>query len=319
MNLNILGRVCRAAAIGAILFGSVSCIDVNDSFGENFIPTDQLWDVFPCEAEVLENIELLPADKLSGYSTTRLVFGSISDGEFSSTNSTSFTLVPFADSLDFGKQEDGYPEIIQFHFSAARDTTSVLHDDQEKILQNVNVYSLSKPLDATTMYTGSDLNNFVDFSKRITNGIPVYSGGDSLSFDFSKEFARQLMDGVLRFQSLRGPERDSIKYYIDEVPGIYISSDAQTGKGGRINMFGVKLDVESQYLMGNFAELKIRGKYDYSDEPVDTAFIFYYGPSKFIADGDNSYPPQYALNTSVTSGTESLLQTWENNKENLFV
>ena len=46
MNFNFLGRVSRLAAIGAILLGSASCIDINEELGENFIPTDQKWDVY---------------------------------------------------------------------------------------------------------------------------------------------------------------------------------------------------------------------------------------------------------------------------------
>ena len=47
MNFSSFGRVCRIAAIGAILLFSASCIKVNEHLGENLIPTDQKWDVYP--------------------------------------------------------------------------------------------------------------------------------------------------------------------------------------------------------------------------------------------------------------------------------
>ena len=79
MNFSILRRVCRLAAIGAILLGSASCITINEKLGENLIPTDQKWDVYNPEAVVLEGIRLQMADSLSGYSTTRFTLGSIND------------------------------------------------------------------------------------------------------------------------------------------------------------------------------------------------------------------------------------------------
>ena len=54
MNFNICSRVCRLAAIGAILFGSASCIDINEELGENLIPTDQKWHVYTPEAVELK-------------------------------------------------------------------------------------------------------------------------------------------------------------------------------------------------------------------------------------------------------------------------
>ena len=50
MNLRLFCRVSRLAAIGAILLGSASCVDINEELGENLIPTDQKWDVFTPEA-----------------------------------------------------------------------------------------------------------------------------------------------------------------------------------------------------------------------------------------------------------------------------
>ena len=120
MNFSFFSRACRLAAIGAILFGSASCITINEELGQNLIPTDQKWDVFPQEPAVLENIRLEMADSLSGYSTTRFTFGAVNDGSALGTTSktSSITLVPIWDTLDFGTDT----KIRQFHFTAVRDT-----------------------------------------------------------------------------------------------------------------------------------------------------------------------------------------------------
>ena len=195
MNFNFSGRVSRLAAIGAILLGSAACVDINEQLGENLIPTEHQWNVFSPEAVNLKDVRIEMADSLSGYSTTRFTFGAVNDGVLGSTvKSTSFTLVPYVDSMDFGKNT----VIRQFHFSAARDTLSTTDDNQLKILQNVYVSELKKPLDSTVLYTGAFMkpeirNEFLDPDNRITVGVPVYNGGDSLTFDFSMEFAESFV------------------------------------------------------------------------------------------------------------------------------
>ena len=136
MNFNFLSRVSRLAAIGAILLGSASCVDINEELGKNLIPTDQKWNVYTPEAADLQDIRLQMAADLSGYSTTRFTFGAVNDNRFgTNVKSTSFTLVPLYDTLDFGKNT----KIRQFHFTAVRDTLSVIKDEQLRMLQNVYV------------------------------------------------------------------------------------------------------------------------------------------------------------------------------------
>ena len=74
MNFRIFSRVSRLAAIGAILLGSASCVDINEELGDNLIPTDQKWDVFTPEAIDLKDVRMQMSDSLSGYSTTRFTF-----------------------------------------------------------------------------------------------------------------------------------------------------------------------------------------------------------------------------------------------------
>ena len=167
MNFSLLRRVCRIAAIGAILLGSASCVTINEELGENLIPTDHQWDVFPQEPVVLESIRMEMADSLTGYSTTRFTFGAINDGSVlgTTTKVSSITLVPIWDTLDFGKN----PKIRQFHFSAVRDTLSTINETDLKMLQNVYVSELKTPLDSTVIYASSlsdpeNLNKFVDIN-----------------------------------------------------------------------------------------------------------------------------------------------------------
>ena len=296
MNLNFLGRVSRLAAIGAILLGSASCVKVDATLGENFIPTDQIWNVFTPEAVVLEDVMLHTSDSLSAYSTSRFTFGAITDGQGTSIKSTSFTLVPFADTIDFGKN----PKVKRFHFTAAKDTISTYNDIQGKMLQNVYVTALKQPLDSNILFIG-DFSGEKGAKNReayltdqlITSGIPIYNGGDSLSFEFSREFTEELI------RKLDGMVLDSLDTYLKAFPGIYITTDTPSGLGGRINMFELGISTDSyNYIQGNYAELQYTAEYDYSDEPVDTSLIFYFGPGEIMEPGADDFPSQFAFNAS---------------------
>lgn len=307
------------SAVIAVLLGLTSCVTIDETLGGNFIPTEQTWNVFPCDPQPLSDITIRKSDNLTGYSTSRITFGSIRDGEFGCRKASSFTLVPLMDTLDFGTN----PKVIQFHFTAARDTLSTLRDSDLKILQNVYVRPLRKALDSTILYTGQFakeelLNEFVYMDRTVTAGVPVYNGGDSLSFDFSEEYAEEVMEGVRKWQALEQEKRDSLSSYLEMVPGIYIESDEQTADGGRINMFNLPISASDGYIEGNYAELKIHSTYD--GRETDTLFVFYFGPSEFINDKSTSYPSQYAFNTSDNYAGEDFFETWETGaKGELFV
>ena len=319
MNFKFISRVCRIAAIGAILLASASCIYVNEELGENLIPTDQKWDVFTPDPVVLEDLQLQVADSLSAYSSERFTFGSINDPKFGTTvRSTSFTLVPAYDSLDFGTNI----RVRQFHFSAVRDTLSTYHDNQQRILQNVYVSELKAPLDTFTLYTGTFMNEanrekYLNLENRITVGTPVYDGGDSLSFDFSIEFAESMVKRLHKNYEIC----DSMDLYLKSIPGIYITTDAPAVEGGRINMFDLPIEANSSgYITGNYAELKFTS--DFGDrKDVDTSFVFYFGPADFRDPTSTELPSQFAFNAcNNDSMTGEFVENWNNGpKDKLYV
>ena len=206
MNLTLLRRIWLLSAIGATLISHVSCVDINEHLGENLIPSNQLWDVYAPEAVALDDIVLRTSDSLSAYSTRRMTFGTINDGGLGSCRKgTSITLVPLIKGIDLGDN----PRPVQFHFSAVRDTLSTVNDNQQRMMQNIFVYSLKEALDETILYTNSlspgvknpdatetNEEKFIDRSKYISKGIPVYNGGDSLSFDFSEDYAKSVISGL---------------------------------------------------------------------------------------------------------------------------
>ena len=320
MNFNFIGRVCRIAAIGAILLGSASCVKVNEELGSNLIPVDQRWDVFTPEDVVLENIQMHAADSLSAYSSTRFSVGSINSPLFgTSISSTSFTLVPILDTLDFGKNT----RIRQFHFTAVNNSNSTYDESQAHIIQNIFVSELKMPLDTNTLYGGTFMieanrEKYLDTRNIITDGIPTYDGGDSLSFDFSPEFTEGFIE---RIKGVKMPI-DSMDLYLKAIPGIFITTDAPENFGGRINIFDLELETSENYISGNYAELKFTA--DYGDQKdVDTSFLFMLGaatPMSVDEDGNIEYPSQFAFNTSDHDTNTDFISNWENSsKEKLYV
>ena len=298
MNSIFLRRALNIAGAAAAVLCCFSCIKSTYEVGGNLIPTELQYDTYTAEFP-LEDIRMAFPDSLSGYSSTRITIGAIRDDLFGlTTRGCAISLVPINDTLDFGKD----PQLINFHFSAARDTNSVADHSQDNILQNINVYELSKPLD----FNDGNLNNVVEHSKnRITKRTPVYDGTDSLSFDFSADFAR-------KYLTITQDDLKDLDTYTKKFPGIYIDTDEPIGNGGRINMFSLQLGLDMEYyqITGDFATLSFNSEYD--GVRKDTSFYFWYCPDKMYdldslvneIDSDSERLPQYCFNVTGHSTRE---------------
>ena len=130
----------KSVAAAALLFGCISCVEVNDRLGENLIPIDQLYDIY-AETAPLTSIRMQMADSLSGFSSSRITIGAVRDDIYGlTTRASAVSLVPLLDTMDFGEN----PVVQNFHFCAEIDTVSAAFTNQARILQNVNVYELTK-------------------------------------------------------------------------------------------------------------------------------------------------------------------------------
>lgn len=292
--MTIFNMKSRIIAAAAFLLCCISCIEKNNQLGGNLVPIEQTYTFYTAEFP-LDDIDVLMADSLSGYSSTRVTIGSIHDEEYGTTErGCAITLVPIFDKakgIDFGKN----PKFNSFHFALKKDTLSMVDPSLEHILQNVNVYELSEAIDPEKDF---DINKPIKHgSKRISKGTPVYNGGDSLSFNFSKEFGE-------RFLTITSDELKSFSKYIKRFPGIYIDTPKPLGNSGRIDMFELQLDWNNdyQYIEGNVASLSFNS--EYRGVRKDTSIFFYYSATNFYDidslfqhSGRGSFP-QYCLNAS---------------------
>jgi hypothetical protein len=297
MISRLLKRACGAAAAVLVILGSPSCVSVDTSMGSNLIPLSQLYDVYTIEFP-LEDIQMKMLDSLSGYSNTRITIGAVRDEEFGlTTRACALSLVPVADTVNFGRN----PVFKSFRFTAARDTVSYADASELNILQNINVYELEDPMD----FSFVDLNTPVKHkTERITDGVPVYNGKDSLTFNFSRAFGEKYMN--ITTADLKDMEK-----YLEKYPGIYIDTDEPDGIGGRINMFNLQLGVNASYgyVTKDYAELKFTA--EYNGVRKDSSFLFYFSPNDFVnldslvkAKSNSDYSdyytfPQYCFNTTT--------------------
>lgn len=284
MSLPFLKRILLGVAATACL---ASCIDIDYSLGSDYLATDQQFDTFIATIP-LEDIRMIPADSLSGYSQTRITFGAIRDEQFGlTTRSSAITLVPMYDSLDYGQNA----RFRYFHVTMTRDTVSVAREADAYAHQNINVYELTEALDSTF-----DINTRLKHStRRITQGVPVFNGSeDTLGFFFNREFGEKYMHITLE-------DTKDMESYTKKFPGICFETDNPTSTGGRINLFKLQLQFNASYgyLQGNYATLGFTA--DYDGVTKDTTFFFYFSPDQFydvdsLIYNASSDLPQYCLN-----------------------
>ena len=76
--------IYRVAAGISVLACCVSCVVTDETLGSNLIPIEQTYK-FYTERIPIDQIEVRMADSLSGYSSSRLVIGAVSDEDYGMT------------------------------------------------------------------------------------------------------------------------------------------------------------------------------------------------------------------------------------------
>lgn len=277
---------------------ATACVTVNTELGRDLVAIDQQYDIYTVEIPVGDILVSMP-NNLTGLSNQWITVGAVRDPLYGlTTRSAAFALVPVDSTLNFGTD----PIYKGFHFAAPLDTLSYARAEQQYILQNVNVYELEEAIDFSKENgTNTPLKHK---GTRITKGIPIFSGTDSLSFDFNDEFGRKYMNIV-------AADLDSMNHYTAKYPGIFIEMDPPMGEGGRINMFELScfgVNSSGIYYVDNrrTAELKFSAIYD--GERKDTSFFFMYGEPSFFDEyqyiENTTRVPQYSYNmtTHETAG-----------------
>ena len=289
------------------------CVEVDGSLGEGLVDKSLLYDTYTVEFP-LTDIRQKMAGDLSGYSATRLTVGAIRDEKLGlSTREAAFTLIPAMDTIDLGDN----PTPVSFTLRFSKDTVSCNDESQMNILQNLRVTELTGELPEADK--AGCTQEIPHGSALITEGLPVYSGGDELSFSFTTAYAQKYIDAIRRIgpvlkerpKSDDIPESDLIDMYddwVEALPGIHLAMDAPEGNGGRINLFDFScMSVSSGYYLrnNNVGILKVHSTW--KGVQKDSSFLFIPGERAFYDEVDyqakNSKFDQYCFNRTTHSTT----------------
>ena len=280
------------------LLGCVSCVDTDGLLGGNFIPEDSQYQIFSAEIPI-DKVEMKMADSLSGFSSTRIMIGAVRDDVYGlTTRSCALTLLPLADTLDFGNVQS----VKEFHLHAAFDTTATSQSGQERILQNVYAYALPEGTDWSKLMDANDCAGILDHTAgSIIKGTPLINGASDLDLDFTEAYARSYID-YLNGKVLT--DSTVFQAFLNKFPGIWLETDAPSGNGGRLNSFELQLNYSASqgYLADNYGTITVNSIYDETVGPIDTTFFFYigaqkhYSPTTLFTDYSTGSFPQYAFN-----------------------
>jgi len=290
----ILTKIAFLILSLAVAAGVVSCVNENHLLGYGLVPRDEVF-ITRTVTVPIDEIYMSTIDSLSGYNEYRMVIGSITDTTFGTMRHGScVALVPITDTVKWGHNV----RVRYFHFSAAVDSISYVGENNASIIQHIRVYPMLRTIDSTLRYSCDLRNKDFEGLDAITEGVPTYNGGDSLSFNLTKAFALSYIPK----EALTGDE-DVTKYYTDdsigvykqEHKGIYICTDDNFTPGGRTNFFKTALRYDDEYyIQGCYAAMHITADYG-TRKDVDTTIIFCFTPTAFNDEG--SY---YAFNTCET-------------------
>ncbi|MBP5397385.1 MAG: hypothetical protein J6Y32_01960 [Bacteroidales bacterium] len=292
--------------LSSALLLAASCVKVNTDLGQNFAPLEHRYDVF-CEDFPLNNIVVERMDSSFAFSSNRIVVGAVRDERYGlCTKSAAFSLTPLVKELNFGKET----QFTGMMLSLACDSLSLPYGGDPKILQKMRIYALDEATDIndpTEFLYSCDvkkLSTHFAGAEPVTDYVPVFGGEDTLNFHFKPAFYNALGAKLLAranngVYTLDNPDTLSNSTWLKDFPGFYLTCDDPEGNGGRFNLLGLKLGLDTQTytITSNFASLHFKAKYKGSSNFTDTSFVFLIGGIS-IPQSSESLPTQKAFNGS---------------------
>jgi len=238
--------------LAAIAVSFSACIQVNDSFGDGFVPGDQ--DI-STNVYSVSNIPLYTAtlDSIStmSYYAQRNVFGSINVSPFGKVNTNAILrFYPNVSEHRFGE----HPEFISAEFTFLISGTKAADENQENVVQNIRIYELNKTLYYDSIYYNTSITQNDYNPTPISLPGVTYNGGDTLIVPITKEYGDFLMTAT-------DSEMDSLTPFFSKYKGFVLGVDTLSDQAGRLNTLSTAI-----------AYLKIQYR---NDEGKDTSFLYW--------------------------------------------
>lgn len=246
-------------AITLSVFLTASCIDIDKTAGDGFVPSDQLLGISVKEFDL--PVQMKQSDSLQSMYTGAVIVGAYKDELFGLTSAGgAFRIIPQKDSNDFGNA----PAANYFRMNIQFADNIVLNESESSIPQNIFIYKLREDLDTLKFYTNS-LDASAYDPAPLNPGGTVYFGGDTLSIDLSLEYANHLL-------TANAEERDSLELFFKKFKGLYISTEPLPGSqtGGRFNI----IQPEDIYMTLSYHHV------DDSVDKQDSLLLYYVSPGE---------------------------------------
>ncbi len=203
-----------------------SCITVDKSVGDNYVPEDQLFDVKFADIELPISVNSM--DSLQAFSTTYMTVGAMRTEEFGLYEVGSMAnLAPLSydtTAIRFGDD----PQIKRIYLAAPISALSTFVDGQEAIPQDIYVYRTKKAIDSTLVYSSSFTQDFIE-EEPLNATASTFFGIDTIKVYLNNEYGAELL-------SATDEELDSLDLFTQRFKGIYIKSSTPELVGGRINL-----------------------------------------------------------------------------------
>ena len=234
--------------------GFSSCINVDNTFGTDFIPDDQRPGLrvrsIPAVPVYTGTVDSIVAN--SGYVYTG-IFGSINITPFQTMNADLvFRIYPYVGDHSFGDNPEFVAASLLFIISGK----NVANEDQQNIVQNLQLYELNRTLYYDSTYYNTSITEN-DYDKLVPVNIPgmTYNGGDTLIIPLREAFGRKLLNGT-------ADDMDSLAHFYEKYKGFVLTVDPQPADipGGRLNT----TDISTAYLA-----------LQYKDNGKDTSMLYW--------------------------------------------
>lgn len=216
----------RFTLLLAAAFSAFSCITVDKSMGEQYLPEEHELIVktatFPLP--VVSKMQ----DSLQGITNGYISVGAIRTAELGLAQfASSANVCPATLKLNFGKD----PVIKYIYLSAKIDDFSAMEENQASIPQDFFVYRLKKHLDTTTAYTNSiSMKDCQPTPLNVSSA--TFFGKDSVKIYLKNEYGTELLSATRE-------ELDSTDLFVQRFKGLYITCNNpdESLPGGRVNHF----------------------------------------------------------------------------------
>ena len=212
---------------GAASMALASCITVDKSLGEDYIPTDEKIQMGMVSIPL--PLRQMTMDSLQSRSSSYFILGQIKTQELGYADfSFAADVYPSIASMKLGKDA----VVTKAYLNMALNSSHILDQNEKRIMQEVEIFSLKEPLDTDMIYCNSySAGDFYDPVPVNTQAVEIF-GNDSLNAYISNDYAQQLLVATQK-------ELDTLKYFARSHRGLYfrVKEPAYQSAGGRVNLF----------------------------------------------------------------------------------